>query len=158
MLVPAIAFVLLPVSALFSYLRSRLIVRSLGALETPFVRRLRKQFFGIMFCTPVLIALNYIRDFDLLVRIAVSGVGVLGFYIAFHDMLFSLLGGIYEKGIVWNGTWVLFEDIDFLDERDTHTLTFQMKDRTRKDFVTVSGEFRDAVIARMTEKTVSPES
>lgn len=133
-IVPLVAFALLPIETVYLIIRVRLIKKSMGEREESLARRLRKQFFGVMFCTPILIALNYIREFDLIVRIAISGVGVLGFYIAVHDMLFSLIGGIYRNGIVWYGAWVLFKDIDCIELVDPYTLVIQLKDRTRKVF------------------------
>lgn len=145
--IPAVAFCLLPAAAVQIAILARVARSRLGERRECFVRTLRLQFLGVMACTPVLIALNYIRDFDLLVRFAISGVGVLGFYIALHDMYFARLGGLYDNGIVWRGAIVYFDELDFIEKPDPFTVVFQTRDRTRTTVVMNDRAAADRVAA-----------
>lgn len=145
--IPLVGFALLPISALYVVLLSRSLRSRLGARVECFLRPVRFQFFGVMACAPTLIALNFIRDFDPAVRIAITGVGVLGFYIALHDMLFARLGGLYEKGLIWRGTCVFLEDIDLLERPDPYTVIIQTLDRSRITLAADKAETADRIAA-----------
>lgn len=129
--VPVAAYCLLPFCVLQIVLTVRADRRRLGERRECFLRPYRLQFFGVMLVTPVLIGLNFFREFDLIVRLAITGVGVLGFYIAFHDMFFARMGGLYENGLVWHGSRVFFDELDFIERPDPYTVVFQTLDRNR---------------------------
>jgi hypothetical protein len=153
--IPLAAFALLPVTALFILIRAHLLERKMGPCEQPCPRKISLQFFGVMLCTPVLIALNYVRDLDVLTRIAVCGVGVLGFYIALHDLVFSRINGIYRNGLVWHGTSVFFSDIDTVENLGPATFLVTLHDRSRVTIV-ASSDTQAAQIRLALEKTLNP--
>ncbi len=133
-LMPVIALVLLPVSLVAVLAQARRARRAMGAVVEGFPLRPSLQFVGIFAAAPVLIALNFIRDFDLLTTFAVSGVGVLGFYIACRELAYGRVSGIYEGGIIWNGSAIAFGDVDSAAAEDPYTVVITLKDRARRRF------------------------
>ncbi len=146
--IPVVAYVLLPFCVLQIAWSVRADKRRLGERVECFLRPYRLQFFGVMLVTPILIGLNFFREFDAYVRIAICGVGVLGFYIAFHDMLYARMGGLYENGLIWHGSRILFDELDFIERPDPYTLVFQLRDRTRLTSVFGDSAAADRVASR----------
>lgn len=139
-IITIVAFALLPVSAVAVFARMTGIVRLLGERTETFPPKSPFQFVGILILAPILIALPLIRDFDPLTVFAISGVGVMGFYIACQEIAFARHGGICSKGVIWNSTWVLYEDVDSIARSDPNTLMIVLNDRTRKFFVSSDTE------------------
>ena len=131
-IIPAISFCLLPVCAVILLLQLRVLKKKMGPCEYIFPHKFRMQFIGIMVCAPVLIGLNYFRNFDALTVFAICGVGVLGFYIAFHDILYMSVGGIYENGLIWNSAFLFYDTIDTVSHFEKTTIEIMTKDRNKK--------------------------
>lgn len=146
--IPVVAYCLLPLSLVKIVLSIRADKRRLGDRKECFLRPYRLQFFGVMIVTPILIGLNFFREFDVYVRFAICGVGVLGFYIAFHDMFYARMGGLYENGLVWHGSRVFFDELDFFERPDPYTIVFQTRDRTRVTVVLGDSCAADRVAAQ----------
>ena len=131
-LLPVISLAFLPVLILFIYVRNLRVLKQLGAVRESFSHKIRYQFVGVLLIAPILIALLFIRKFDFLTSFAICGTGLIGFYIAVHDISCSKRCGVYEKGLVWNGSWVFFSNIDTWERVDPLTITLVMNDRTIK--------------------------
>lgn len=131
-LLPVVSLCLLPIIALGIYVRISRVIRQMGKSVEYFSHKIRHQFFGVLLISPILISLLFVRNFDILTRIAISGTGLIGFYIAVHDILCSRKCGIYEKGLVWNGTWIYFAFVDSWERTDPFTITLFMNDRSIK--------------------------
>jgi hypothetical protein len=134
-LIPVIALALFPLCAVYVVIRRSLLLRKLGALQLTFPRRSQLQFIGILACTPVLVLLNFFRHFDALTQFAISGTGLLGFYIALNDLLLVRIGGIYKNGVLWNAGVSFFGAISSYTRVDSHTIEVMDVSMTRKAFV-----------------------
>lgn len=150
MIITIAAFALLPVSAIAVFVRMRGILRRLGERREAFPVKSPLQFAGILILAPVLVALPLIRDFDMLTVFAISGVGVMGFFIACQEIAFARHGGICANGVIWNSTWVLFGDVDSVVKSDPNTLMILLRDRSQKFFVSANKETVERV-ARLFE-------
>lgn len=150
MIITIIAFALLPVSAIAVFARMRGILRQLGERSEAFPVKSPLQFVGILILAPVLVALPLMRDFDMLTVFAISGVGVMGFFIACQEIAFARHGGICANGVIWNSTWVLFSDVDSVVKSDSNTLMILLRDRSQKFFVSTNTETVERV-ARLFE-------
>jgi len=153
--IPVVAYCLLPLGVLKIAFSVRTVKRRLGERLECFIRPYRLQFFGVMAVAPILIGLNFVRDFDAVVRVAICGVGVLGFYIAFHDMFFARMGGLYENGVIWHGSCVYFGDLDFIERPDPYTVVFQTRQRDRVTMVLADAAAAERIAARA-ELVVGP--
>lgn len=131
-LLPGVSLSLLPFIALVVYFKISRIIHQMGNKIEFFSHKIRYQFFGVLLISPILIGLLFFRKFDILTSIAICGTGLIGFYIAIHDITCSRKCGIYEKGLMWNGTWVFFDSIDSWERTDPFTVSVMMKDRTLK--------------------------
>ena len=140
MIITIVSFALLPVSAIAVFIRMREILGRLGGRTEAFPVKSPFQFAGILILAPVLIALPLFRDFDILTVFAISGVGVMGFYIACQEIAFARHGGICANGVIWNSTYVLFADVDSVVKSDPNTLMILLRDRTQKYFVSTNAE------------------
>lgn len=153
MIIPLFGLVLLPLSALLVGVRAVWVRSLMGRREFAFPRALKFQFVGVLLCAPVLIFLNYVRDFDLIAKIAITGTGVLGFHIALADIVNGHLGGIYENGIVWNGSAVFFRDLDGYVLPDAVSVLLQTRNRERRIIVPESPSVLGRLVAKL--ETVS---
>ncbi|ULQ60930.1 hypothetical protein K7I13_06645 [Brucepastera parasyntrophica] len=133
-IIPAVSFCLLPVIFIVCFVRSRSLRKKMGARELVMPQKYRLQFLGVLCSAPILIGLTYIRKFDALSVTAICGVGVLGFFIAIQDILYSGISGVYENGLIWNSSYLFFNDIDEVSLPEEATLVLLTKDRTRKVF------------------------
>ena len=156
-LIPVVALSLLPVSFAVVYVQSRRARSSMGSVVETFPLRPSLQFIGILLAAPVLIALNFIRDFDLLTVFAISGVGVLGFYIACREMTFGGVSGVYENGLIWNGSALAFPDVDSAVAEDANTLLITLRDRARRRFFSNDTARIERVLALLREKGAAGE-
>lgn len=153
MFIPLAGLVLLPLCALLVTVRAVCVRARMGRREFSFPRALKFQFVGILLCTPVLICLNYLRDFEPIAKIAITGTGVLGFYIALVDLINGRLGGIYENGIVWNGSALFYRDLDGYVLPDAVSVLIQTRNRERRIIVPGSAPVLDRLVAKL--ETVS---
>lgn len=133
--IPAIALALFPLCAVWVIIRRALLLRKLGSLRSPFPRKSQLQFIGILVCTPVLPLLIFVRDFDALTQFAISGTGLLGFYIALYDLLLVRIGGIYENGLLWNAGVALFAEVASFSRIDGRSIEVLDAGGNRKAFV-----------------------
>lgn len=148
---PIVALSLLPLSLIVVCAQARRARSSMGTLVEPFPIRPSLQFIGILVAAPVLIALNLIRDFDPLTVFAISGVGVLGFFIACREMAFGRVSGIYDKGIIWNGSAIAFADVDSAVAEDASTILITLRDRAQRRFFSNDSIRIERVLALLRE-------
>jgi len=135
MIIPAISFsFLLLGSAVVLFRRVRLFMR-MGARELEFPHKSNRQFIGILLCSPLLIVLGYWKQYGSIMMIAISCAGVIAYMVSLSDILFIELGGIYEKGMIWNTTVVFFDRIRSCAQLDPYTIEVRIPWRTRKVFV-----------------------
>lgn len=156
-LMPVVALALLPVSLVVALAQASRARVSVGVLVEPFPLRPSLQFIGILAASPVLIGLNFMRDFDPLTVFAISGVGVLGFYIACREMAFGRIAGIYGDGIIWNASAISFADVDSAVMEDPFTAVITLKDRSRRRFFSNDPAKIDRVLALLREKGADGE-
>lgn len=150
MIIMIIAYGTLPLIMAITFYRLKKTLATLGKNIQSFPARPAYQFIGILIASPSLIALPLIRSFDFLTIFAITGVGVMGFFIAFQELIYSRYSGLYEKGIVWNAISVKFEDIDRIEKEGSNTIVFILFDRTKKVLVC-----QDETIALRIEQAIS---
>ncbi len=156
-LIPVVGLLCLPVSLVVAFSQAARDRRAMGTLAERFPLRPSLQFIGILAAAPVLIALNFIRDFDLLTVFAITGVGVLGFHIACREMAYGRVSGIYENGIIWNGSAISFDDVGSAAGEDPNTVVITLNDRARRRFFSSDPDRAARVLALLREKGAGPE-
>jgi len=107
----------------------------MGVCEHGFSRKSNRQFVGILLCSPLLIFLGYWKNFNAVTMIAMSCAGLIAFMVSLSDILFIGIGGLYEKGLVWNSTIVFFDRIRSFRQIDPFTIEIRIALRGRKIFV-----------------------
>jgi len=130
MLIPVVALALLPLLSAVLILRAVSIGRKMGAPLWLLNRRPRLQFLGVLVCSPLLIAVNLLRDFGPVTVFVISLTGLLAFAIALTDLLYSGMMGVYENGIVWNSVSVCFSSVTGFNWVDPYTLSLRITGRS----------------------------
>jgi hypothetical protein len=153
--IPVIALALFPPCAVWVIIRRAVLLRKLGSLRSPFPRKAQLQFIGILVCTPVLPLLNFVRHFDALTQFAISGTGLLGFYIALYDLLLVRIGGVYENGILWNAGVAFFSGVASFSRVDPRTVEVVEAGGSRRVFSFPDEASAEAAFASL-ETSVHP--
>jgi len=81
--------------------------------------------------------------------IALSCAGVIAYMVSLSDILFIGIGGLYEKGMVWNSTVVFFDRIRSCARIDPYTIEIQIPLRGRKTFVFSNLELAESLRAKL---------
>lgn len=154
-IVPAAGLAAIPVLAVIRITAHFLLKKELGDPVSLFGGGRPLHFFGILLCMPLLVSLNFIRDFDLLTEIAITGTGVLGFYIALSDILSSRINGLYRTALVWNGEAIRYASIDEVSRLDPYSIEVILKPRERKVIANSSQELIDSVFQKLASEHAS---
>ncbi len=135
MIIPAVGFFLLPVSALFLLFTNRRMRQTMGDLETSFSLKWNILDFLIVFSTPVLIAVNYIRELGAFTVFSVTGVGVLGFTLGIKNLMYKRQSGIYQNGLIWLADSVLYTSIGEYTHSEPNAVSIVTQDRSQKTII-----------------------
>lgn len=149
MFVPLAALALLPLCAVPVLWRVYRLKIGIGPREYRFPRQKRFQFLGVLLCSPILIALCFFRSRDLLTIIALSLTGTLGFYISLADIMFARLGGIYERGLVWNGAILRFDCMKGFVRPDATSVLVRMRSGEQKLIVPDSPQMLERLLSAL---------
>ena len=135
MIIPVIAYGILLLGTIVVLFRRLKLFKRMGAREREFSRKSNRQFIGILLCSPLLIVLGYWKQYGSLMMIALSCAGLIAYMVSLSDILFIGIGGLYEKGMVWNTTVVFFDRIRSCAQLDPYTIEIRIPWRSRKVFV-----------------------
>jgi hypothetical protein len=155
MLVSLASGVFMVVSVILYPLRRNWLLRRLGPCEYSFRGKFRFQFIGVLVASPFLVICASIRNFELPVLMIVSIVAVVLFSLSYRDLLHAGLGGLYEKGVVWNGRSILYTDIERSDLRDPFSFVVTLTRDRGTMLISGPKDFIDIVSAHI-EKASSP--
>jgi len=134
-IISASAFGLLFLGSVIVLFRRLTLLSRLGKRERGFPRKSKRQFIGVLLCSPLLIALGLWKDYNAITMTALSCTAILAFIVSLSDILFIGIGGLYERGFVWNSTVILFSRIKTFAQKDPYTMEIRTAWRTRKTFV-----------------------
>jgi hypothetical protein len=133
-IVTAISVLFLAVMGVAVPVRLKSLRQWMGRLERAFPRRSRFPFLGLLFFSPFVVAIPYIRQLDLPVTVAVSAVGCACFVLSLHDIVFSGVRGIYERGLVLNAGCFPFSAVAAWDRPDPYTIRLRSRSGLRGSF------------------------
>lgn len=147
-IIPIVGLIALPIFALAKFIQFKKIIKKLEQQILVWGNKRSLHFLGVLICMPIVISLNFFRSFDVLTTIAITGSGLLGFIIAFKDIVFSRLNGLYQNALVWQGEPLFFEHIDCVNRIDPYSIEIITKNRIRKII-----SHRDVQISELIETT-----
>ncbi|HOC28163.1 MAG TPA: hypothetical protein PKH40_00660 [Treponemataceae bacterium] len=154
-IIPAAGLAVMPVLAGISLFRHISLRKELGAALQLFGSRRPLHFFGILLCMPLLISLTFIRDFDILTEIAITGTGLLGFQIALSDILSAGINGLYRHALVWSGEVIRYSAVESVTRLDPYSIEVILHPRARKVVSNSNTELIDAIFAKLELEHVS---
>jgi len=91
--------------------RKKKIFENLGKCLLPLQRKKSNLVIFVIIFALMLIVIQHFRKFDLLITVVLCGCAILGVEVAIRDKIFGALAGVYEKGLVIDGRYLLYNEI-----------------------------------------------
>lgn len=149
MIIPSVGLLLIPASLVFLIVGKRKLIKVMGILEQTLTLKWNFLDISIVVCTPILIMLNYFRDLGGLTVFAITGVGVLGFFIGAKNLLYKKICGIYANGIIWLADSILYDKIDEFKRIEPITIEIVTHDRNRITIISANSRQSDLIFAKL---------
>ncbi len=94
--------------------RKKRLVARLGGLALPLAGSVNRLMMVVLATAPLLIALQWLRDFGLAVNAVLCAVAVLAAELVVRERVLGAMAGVYQNGLVVDGRFLLFSEIHAL--------------------------------------------
>jgi len=128
-LIAAAALLLVSLALLVDFLIAR---SRRGTLLHALPRRPAWHFVGILIAAPTLILIAFARPLVPIAACTVCAAAELCWFVAFRDVLFIALSGVYDRALIWQDSFLPYRSVARAERIDLCTLILRLRGGRRR--------------------------